>query len=131
MTGENPKTVLAEPQMFVNWADRPIVIPANGDTLLAQWLRYSADETYSYDILTSRSTDNGETWSEPLSPHDDGTPTEHGFVSHYRAANGTALIWLDGRKTGGEETDNPADTAMTLRTATLTPDGQLTDEQQS
>ena len=122
---ENPKSVLTEPLMFVNWADRPIVIPTNGDTLLAQWLRYSANETYSYDILTSRSSDNGESWSEPLSPHDDGTPTEHGFVSHYRVANGTGLIWLDGRKTGGEETDNPADTAMTLRTTTLTSDGRL------
>jgi len=113
-------TVTVDKAMFVNWADLPAVSALGQNTFLAHWLSYTADETYSYQILTSRSDDNGATWSEPEAPHNDGTPTEHGFVSSFAAPNGTGLVWLDGRET--------PDRGMTLRGATLTPDGGLEDE---
>ncbi|HNP64109.1 MAG TPA: sialidase family protein [Woeseiaceae bacterium] len=111
---------VADPQMFVNWADLPAVQPTGRDRLLAHWLSYAGDEPYAYQVLTSWSDDSGQSWSKPTSPHDDGTPTEHGFVSTYPAPAGTGMIWLDGRETpeGG----------MTLRGAVVSGDGGITDE---
>jgi len=111
---------VSDEKMFVNWADLPAVTAIGAETLLAYWLSYTADETYSYQVLTAFSDDAGANWSTPGSPHDDGTPTEHGFVSSFAAGNGTGLIWLDGR--------NTPDAGMTLRGATLSADGQLHDE---
>ena len=44
------------------------------------------------------SRDEGKTWSQPLTPHHDGTKTQHGFASLFEMPNGAlGLIWLDGR----------------------------------
>ena len=111
---------ISDEKMFVNWADLPAVTAIGPKTLLAYWLSYTADATYAYQVLTAFSADGGASWSTPGSPHDDGTPTEHGFVSSFPADNGTGLIWLDGR--------NTPDAGMTLRGATLATDGRLHDE---
>ena len=114
--------VVSEPRMFVNWADLPAVTPIGSDHLVAHWLRYSADKTYSYDVVVSQSLDNGATWGESRVVHADGTSTEHGFVSAAPDADGASLLWLDGRFT--------PDKSMTLRAAVLRPDGALAREQE-
>lgn len=124
-----PETVAAGIDMFVNWADMPSVQPMGGDRLAAHWLEMSADLTYSYDVVFVQSDDGGRTWSEPLRPHDDGTPTEHGFVSMYADNGSTGLIWLDGRKTVNEATGHPVATGMTLRAASINPDSAIHDQQ--
>ncbi len=122
--------VANDPRMFVNWADVPsVTVLGNGDWL-AHWLSYSADLTYSYDVLLSHSSDAGATWSAPFRPHDDGTPTEHGFVTVFPTGDEAGLIWLDGRKTGNEPTGNPTDNGMTLRGAFVAVDGGLSGEQE-
>ncbi len=115
-----PQTAAIDDAMFVNWADLPGVVPLGGESLLAHWLSYVADTPYAYQILSSRSADNGATWSEPFSPHSDGTPTEHGFVSTFQENGTPSLIWLDGRETG--------EGGMTLRGATLSDSGNLRNE---
>ena len=122
-------TVVSDPGMFVNWADIPSVVPLSGDNWLAHWLSKSADATYAYDVMVSHSTDDGANWSAPISPHDDGTPTEHGFVSVSQNEKGTHLLWLDGRKSANEATDDVMDTGMSLRAASIDVDGSLSDEQ--
>jgi len=126
---KQPTDIVTDTRMFVNWADMPSVVPLEGNHWAAHWLSYSADETYSYDVLVAQSSDGGRTWSEPVAAHTDGTPTEHGFVSMYREPEGVALLWLDGRDTGKETTGNPLDTSMTLRAAIVTPDGDRLNEQ--
>ena len=121
--------VVTEPRMFVNWADLPSVLHVSEDHWLAHWLRYSADKTYSYDVVVSQSFDGGESWSDPVAAHTDGTPTEHGFVSLHRDPDGVALLWLDGRDTANETSENVLDTSMTLRSAVITPDGDRLREQ--
>lgn len=116
------RPVVTEPRMFVNWADLPSVLPLGENHLVAHWLRYSADKTYSYDVVVSQSFDSGTTWDEAITAHTDGTPTEHGFVSMAPAPDGTSLLWLDGR--------NTPDASMTLRSAVITPEGELTREQE-
>ena len=122
-------TVVTDDKMFVNWADLPSVTPLGREQWVAHWLSKSAEATYAYDILLARSVDSGTTWSDPVRPHTDGTPTEHGFVSIRSEDDSAALLWLDGRKTGGEVSDNPVDSSMTLRSAIVGPKGTLSQEQ--
>jgi len=124
-----PSKVVNEPRMFINWADLPSVTHVVGGHWVAHWLRYSADTTYSYDVVLSQSFDNGSSWSEPLAVHTDGTPTEHGFVSMHRDDDGIALLWLDGRDTAGEAQEDVLATSMTLRSAVISADGTRLHEQ--
>jgi len=126
----NPIKIAEGTGWFVNWADFPSLIALRDGALVAHWLVKSGSGTYAYDVNVARSTDGGKSWSKPIVPHRDGTQTEHGFVSLF-AAPGKPLeaVWLDGRET------RPADSkhdhgggAMTLRYATIGPDGSLSKE---
>ena len=126
-----PIEVASGKDWFINWADFPSVVPANGGPWTAHWLQQKPGGVYAYDVMTRLSADGGRTWSEPYSPHDDGTATEHGFVSIANIGGRPYGVWLDGRKTGGEGHDHAADDhaaaagAMTLRGAVLTPEGAI------
>jgi hypothetical protein len=113
---------------FANWADTPGLFVLPGGDWVAHWLVKSGSSTYAYDVVMARSSDRGRSWSEPVSPHDDGTQTEHGFVSYYAAsADRAGVVWLDGRNTGTAESGGAGEGhdghggggAMTLRTAEL------------
>lgn len=117
-----PREAVTDARMFVNWADLPSVMHVGGDHWIAHWLRYSADKTYSYDVVVAQSVNDGRSWSAPITAHMDGTPTEHGFVSMYRSTDGVGLVWLDGRATPDEP--------MTLRSAVVSPDNELIHRQQ-
>lgn len=125
-----PQDVVTDENMFVNWADLPSVTPLNAERWVAHWLSKSAPDTYAYDVLVAFSDDAGASWSGPVRPHTDGTPTEHGFVSIRDQGGTAALLWLDGRKTGNERVaSDPKASSMTLRGATVAPDGSLSNEQ--
>jgi hypothetical protein len=117
-------TVTSGDDWFINWADFPSVVPVGASTWAAHWLQQKPDNVYSYDVRIAISLDSGSTWSKPMSPHDDGTPTEHGFVSLIAADGATRAIWLDGRHTGGgHDHSGGAAGAMTVRSATIGADG--------
>jgi hypothetical protein len=128
-TWSAPRTVVDGVEMFVNWADMPTVHGVGRDHLSAHWLEKSADLTYAYDVVFVQSFDGGMSWSAPVSPHSDGTPTEHGFVSMFADGDRTGLIWLDGRKMINEVPDDPVASGMTLRAAFMGPDSNVQDEQ--
>ena len=97
-----PRTIAQGKGWFVNWADFPAVAPLPDGTLFAHWLARSGPGTYAYDVKVTASRDGGRTWSMPVTPHRDGTQTEHGFVSMVPwNRSEMALVWLDGRKTRG------------------------------
>jgi hypothetical protein len=108
---------------FVNWADFPSVVPLNDRERAAHWLVKRSDSPYAYDIATAVSADTGESWSAPRLLHDDGTATEHGFVSLIPATGSrsarTRAFWLDGRNMVTDQG------GMTLRTATLDAEGRV------
>ena len=113
-------TVARGDDWFINWADFPSVVPVDATTWAAHWLEQRPGSVYSYDVRIAVSRDAGASWSAAMSPHDDGTPTEHGFVSLYAADRGIGTVWLDGRNTaGGHDHDGHATGAMTLRGATI------------
>ncbi|MCZ6616483.1 MAG: exo-alpha-sialidase [Gammaproteobacteria bacterium] len=124
------QTVARGENWFVNWADFPSVEALGKNLWAAHWLVRSGWQTYAYDVAVSLSIDEGRTWSDPIKPHDDNTPTEHGFVSLFPQGQTVGLVWLDGRKTIASAAGDvaPHDIGMTLRSATLDPQGKITGE---
>jgi hypothetical protein len=110
---------------FINWADFPSVVPIDATTWAAHWLQQTPGSVYSYDVRIAVSRDGGTNWSAPMSPHDDGTPTEHGFVTLYALGGRAQAVWLDGRHTGGgHDHSGGGPGAMTLRGAAIGADGR-------
>jgi hypothetical protein len=126
-----PRVIAEGDSFFVNWADFPSLLPLDGDRLVAHWPWKSGGDTYAYDVRMAFSTDDGESWIGPFIPHDDGTPTEHGFVSLLAEGEGVRAVWLDGRNFAGHgghgEHDGAEDAgpSMTLRTALISADGSV------
>jgi len=119
-----PRTVAQGADWFVNWADVPSVIATDDGRMAAHWLEKSGPDTYAYDVRVAQSFDGGATWSEPVTPHRDGTETEHGFASLHYDDEWLHVVWLDGRKNGDESTPNE----MTLRAARLDRKGHISGE---
>lgn len=131
-----PLRIASGEDWFVNWADFPAILALADGRMAAHWLEKEGEGTYAYGIRVVTSEDRGATWSGPVTPHTDGTETEHGFVSLYAAGDGgVGMVWLDGREmTGGGHGGHGGSTAgdgepvgMTLRHAVLR-DGALSDE---
>ena len=126
---QTPEAIASGNDWFVNWADYPMMAVDKQGNMIAHFLAKSSSGTYSYDVNVVYKPVGGE-WSEPIIPHDDGTPTEHGFVTMLPKNDGTFLLsWLDGRNTGGGDHDSGGHGgggAMTIRTATLDMMGNLT-----
>ena len=118
-----PHQVAHGSEWFVNWADFPD-LAVNGDWMAASWLQRTAATPYAYDVRVALSRDGGAQWLSPVSPHSDGTPTEHGFVSMQPWADGFAIAWLDGRRTVDRE-EGAAGGAMTLRAAFMDSSGGI------
>ncbi|MEP1033155.1 exo-alpha-sialidase [Ekhidna sp.] len=117
---------------FVNWADYPMMAVDNQGNMVAHYLAKSSAGTYSYDVNVVFKPE-GRQWSDPIVPHDDHTPTEHGFATLLPNNDGSFLLtWLDGRNTGGGDHDthdgHGGGGAMTIRTATLGMNGILSNE---
>jgi hypothetical protein len=118
-----PKTVATGTDWFVNWADVPSLRPLPDGRHVAHYLESSGPGVFAYDVRLTQATPDGN-WQPAVTPHRDGTPTEHGFVSLLPWQDDVLAVWLDGRQMdpdGGGHGGGP----MTLRSALLTPDGQI------
>jgi len=117
------KVITEGTNFFVNWADFPSIQPGPDGTLWAHWLQGGTQGGYDYGVRVVKSSDGGETWSEPWTPHDDGTATEHGFVSMMSLGETMGLVWLDGRQFAAAEKDDSIEREMTLRFREVGVDG--------
>lgn len=125
------RTIVEADDLFVNWADFPSLIVLEDGSMAAHWLRRSGPDTFDYDVEVAWSLDGGDTWSEAVTPHRDGTMSEHGFASMFPWRDGLGIVWLDGRafagwdETAGAVIDStrPDDPEMALRATTVSPDG--------
>jgi hypothetical protein len=119
---QSPNKIAEGDNWVVNWADFPSLTQF-GENLAANVLVETNSETYAYDVQLLISNNNGTNWNSPFIPHNDGTQTEHGFVSLVPYEGETFMaIWLDGRKyaTGEDE--------MTLRAAIINKAGKTEQE---
>lgn len=136
-----PRHVAYGDDFFVNWADFPSVRGSAGGRLWAHWLQRGAAGGMDYGIRISHSDDDGRSWSEPWTPHEDESPTEHGFVTllpvppsavseggeSSSAPARMAALWLDGRKYAPAEDGTPPAREMTLRARFFTPQNRGTE----
>ena len=114
---------------FVNWADFPSVSVFGKGSIASHFLVQSGEDTYAYDVNVSISNDQGTTWSNPITPHTDSTLTEHGFVSMVPYKEEVLAVWLDGRNYALiQESDTVPSNEMTLRSAVIDKNGQLSEE---
>jgi hypothetical protein len=91
------REVARRKDFFVNWADFPSVVSLADGRWLAHWLQRNGSATYAYEVRLAESIDNGQTWSESVTPHTPGIQAEHGFVSVLPdAAGGASIFFLDG-----------------------------------
>ena len=100
-----PRTVAEGASWFVNWADFPRLAALADGTLFAHWLEKSpGGGPYQYDVRLVRSKDGGATWSPPVLPYREATPSEHGFVSFAPATDDRmGVLFLDGRETARKQ----------------------------
>lgn len=118
------RTAASGADWFVNWADVPSVVPLADGTLAAHWLQKNGPGTYAYDVRLSFSRDGGRSWTPSITPHHDGTQTEHGFASLFQAPGaGLGLVWLDGRAMKADSHDGHDAGSMSLRGAVFNSDG--------
>ena len=118
----DPKEIIAGSDWFVNWADFPAIAENHGN-ILTSFLQKSANGTYTYDVKLNLFMANSKTWKKNFILHNDGTKSEHGFVSmRPYVANSFVVTWLDGRETVGK---NHGGGQMTLRAAIVFEDGTI------
>ena len=118
-----PHTIATGTDWFVNWADVPSLRPLPDGRHVAHYLESSGPGVFAYDVRIAQTAADG-TWQPAITPHRDGTPTEHGFVSLLPWQGDVLAVWLDGRQMdpdAGGHGGGP----MTLRSALLTSDGQV------
>jgi hypothetical protein len=112
---------------FTNWADFPVIAENNGN-ILTSFLQKSATGTYTYDVKLNVFSSESTSWKKNFILHDDGTKSEHGFVSMIPFGDSFFVSWLDGRNTAGghDSHDEHGDGgAMTLRGAFVGADGEI------
>lgn len=121
------KTITSGSDWFVNWADFPAIAEQNGH-ILTHFLQMSAEGTYTYDIKMKLGSGSDNTWKNDFILHNDGTKSEHGFVTTLPYKNDSFFVtWLDGRNTSGGH-DHSGAGAMTLRSAEIQLTGEIIDE---
>lgn len=94
----NPSVIVQDNQLLSNWADFPSLTELNDGSLVAYWPTKNPRGGFATDVNIAFSQNNGTSWSKPIIAHQDGTATEHGFVSLLPWGNDQLLtVWLDGR----------------------------------
>lgn len=123
-----PFKVQKSDQWFVNWADYPSIIAYAGKPMAVHWLKKTPGNTYSYNVEVATFNEKG--LNSSIVPHDDGTATEHGFVSMIPVSDTSFYaVWLDGRNTiRGHGEHGDLSSAMTLRGASLSISGDIISE---
>jgi len=121
------KTITSGKNWFVNWADFPSIAEHNGK-VLSHFLEMSAQGTYTYDIKMKLGDLNNEIWKDDFTLHNDGTKSEHGFVTTLPFKKDSFFVtWLDGRNTSGGHGHHEGG-SMTLRTAEVILGGKIINE---
>jgi hypothetical protein len=125
-----PRTIVEGPSLLANWADFPSMFVTRSGLIAAHWLERRGQSRTAYDVKLRTSRDGGKTWTAEVTPHRDGTETEHGFVSFFETPRnpGLGMVWLDGREMAGHAGHGAGGGPMTLRSAMVSAQGVAGEE---
>ncbi len=129
LTGDRwsaPRTIVEGSRLLANWADFPTLFVTRNGVMAAHWLERRGQTRTAYDVKLRTSRDGGRTWTSEVSPHRDGTETEHGFVSFFETpgkGHGLGMVWLDGRQMAGHGAHGAGGGPMTLRSTLISAQG--------
>lgn len=101
-----PRVVASGEDWFIHSADVPSVVRLDDGSFAAHWLQNKGTNPEAYDVRLAFSTNDGATWTAPVTPHHDDTESQHGFASLFQMPGaGLGVVWLDGRAmpSGGQE----------------------------
>jgi len=97
-SGWTTPVVVTSGSLITNDADAPSVIRLSDGSLAAHWTKETDRHREGTDLFVSFSKDDGRSWSQPMSPHHDGTLTQHAFATIFELpSKGVGVIWLDAR----------------------------------
>jgi hypothetical protein len=106
-SGWTAPVMVTSGKLVTNYADVPSVLRMSDGTLAAHWTKVTDPRREGTDLLLSFSKDDGRTWSPPVSPHHDGTPTQHAFATLFELpTKRLGVIWLDARAYDLDQTDD-------------------------
>lgn len=130
-----PGLVAAGDNWFINWADFHNLLVFGDGYKAVSYLHKSGDDLFSYDVHLKLKAKESEGWTKALTPHSDGTLTEHGFVSMAPMSDHTmGLLWLDGRNYDEEsdhtDHDSHGSGEMSIRFARIDANAQILEEQE-
>jgi hypothetical protein len=125
----DPVEIISGSDWFVNWADFPSIAENKG-SILTSYLQKSATGTYTYDIKLNLFSKRTNSWKKNFILHDDGTKSEHGFVSILPWNDDRFFVaWLDGRNTiENHNSLKMGNKGMTIRGAFVNSDGLIIDD---
>ncbi|QAA82895.1 hypothetical protein EI546_14720 [Aequorivita sp. H23M31] len=112
---------------FISWADFPTIAENNGN-ILVNYLQNPVDAKDDYNIKINVYSAKTQTWKKDILLHNDGTASEHGFMSVVPLHESSFyVIWLDGRNTiaKGAGHGTSAGPAMSLRGRVVNADGTM------
>jgi len=91
------RTIASGKNLSMFTADLPAVVELPNGNLLAYWELKEAtkDDPYATTIHTAISTDEGATWSTPLTLYGENLAGQHSFISSFVDGDGVGLVWLD------------------------------------
>jgi hypothetical protein len=94
-----PRTVASGKDILMFSASLPAVVQLPTGDLLGYWEKkdHAGQDPYAETITMAVSSDEGRTWSSPVTPHRDGMPGAHAFVSAFPVDGRPGLVWLDAR----------------------------------
>lgn len=125
-----PRVVSRGEHWFVNWADRPSVVPLTDGGLAAHWLERtrSASNKYGYGLRIVHSSDRGATWRQVFEAGMDNASDYSGFVSFLPTAKGFLAAYLTPMKEehpSGAKVTHDAGHVKMLALARFGADGRL------
>ncbi|SEK40231.1 sialidase family protein [Nitrosovibrio tenuis] len=94
----SPVPATPEPEnILADGENRPKIAVARDGTVLLTWVQ-SLPQKYSGNVRFARSSDSGQTFSQPVTLNDDGRITSHRFDSMAIDGTGRVVVaWLDAR----------------------------------
>lgn len=85
--------------LISNWADTPKFFSLSNGDVYFWWPEKTASGSSGYNLMLTKSVDQGKSWKPIGKINKDASDSEHGFVSMVEDEGKLRVVWVDGRET--------------------------------